>query len=252
MSRDSFPQEVIQQVKWYVYRLLDPRNGETFYVGKGQGNRIFNHVKGAIGSGSGEVSDPKIARIKDIQAAGLEVSHVIHRHGLASSSVAEQVEAALIDAYPGLTNKQAGKGSRDYGCRHAEEIIAEFEAEEFDVGEPLMVITINNQYYNRDSVYDAVRCAWKVSFQQAQKHELVLASLRGLIVGAFRPDQPWLAATPANFPGLVGSWDQGRWGFNGKDAEEEVRNYYVGKRVPERYRKKGAQNPVKYCNPSDK
>jgi hypothetical protein len=37
---DSFPPEVIDRLKWYVYRLVDPRNGETFYVGKGKGNRV--------------------------------------------------------------------------------------------------------------------------------------------------------------------------------------------------------------------
>ena len=34
---DSFPPEVVQALGHYVYRLIDPRNGETFYVGKGQG-----------------------------------------------------------------------------------------------------------------------------------------------------------------------------------------------------------------------
>jgi hypothetical protein len=28
---------------WYVYELIDPRNGEVFYVGKGKGNRIDDH-----------------------------------------------------------------------------------------------------------------------------------------------------------------------------------------------------------------
>nr|WP_309574671.1 hypothetical protein [Moraxella osloensis] len=41
----SFPQEVIEEIGYYVYRLLDPRNGETFYVGKGKGNRVFDHAK---------------------------------------------------------------------------------------------------------------------------------------------------------------------------------------------------------------
>ena len=40
-TRDSFPAGVAEQLKWYVYRLIDPRNGETFYVGKGQKNRVL-------------------------------------------------------------------------------------------------------------------------------------------------------------------------------------------------------------------
>jgi hypothetical protein len=44
VRRTSFPREVAQKLKTYVYRLIDPRNGETFYVGKGQGNRVFAHI----------------------------------------------------------------------------------------------------------------------------------------------------------------------------------------------------------------
>ena len=48
MGVDGFPQEVVEALRHYVYRLIDPRNGETFYVGKGQGQRVFDHVSGAI------------------------------------------------------------------------------------------------------------------------------------------------------------------------------------------------------------
>ena len=37
---NEFPTEVISELKYYVYRLIDPRNGETFYVGKGKGNEL--------------------------------------------------------------------------------------------------------------------------------------------------------------------------------------------------------------------
>lgn len=43
---ELFPPEVVEKLKSYVYRLIDPRNGETFYVGKGKGNRVFSHVEG--------------------------------------------------------------------------------------------------------------------------------------------------------------------------------------------------------------
>ena len=80
MPTDSFPQEVIEQLKHYVYRLIDPRNGETFYVGKGQGNRVFGHAAGEFTDERGEedATDLKLLRIKEIKAAGLDVSHVVH------------------------------------------------------------------------------------------------------------------------------------------------------------------------------
>ena len=43
----DFPEEVARRVGNYVYRLIDPRNGETFYVGKGRRNRVFQHVQAA-------------------------------------------------------------------------------------------------------------------------------------------------------------------------------------------------------------
>ena len=40
----KFSKEVIEKINHYVYRLVDPRNGHTFYVGEGCGNRIFAHA----------------------------------------------------------------------------------------------------------------------------------------------------------------------------------------------------------------
>ncbi len=40
---NAFPEEVQRALKYYVYRLIDLRNGETFYIGKGKGNRVCNY-----------------------------------------------------------------------------------------------------------------------------------------------------------------------------------------------------------------
>ena len=82
--RTRFPVGVAEKLKYYVYRLIDPRNGETFYVGKGLGNRIFQHAKGELKLRSREngLLDYKLHRIRDIRSAGLEVGYVIHRHGI--------------------------------------------------------------------------------------------------------------------------------------------------------------------------
>jgi hypothetical protein len=39
---------VLRRLENYVYRLIDPRNGETFYVGVGRGKRVLDHVRGTL------------------------------------------------------------------------------------------------------------------------------------------------------------------------------------------------------------
>jgi hypothetical protein len=57
----KFPAGVAERLKWYVYRLIDPRNGETFYVGKGRGDRVFQHANRALAASHDEdASDLKL------------------------------------------------------------------------------------------------------------------------------------------------------------------------------------------------
>ncbi len=247
MTVDHFPEEVATELKWYVYRLTDPRNGETFYVGKGKGNRIFDHVKGMKDDYDDYAEyQKKQQRINDIQSAGLEVGYIIHRHGMTSESTAYEVEAALIDAYPGLVNKVAGHGSRDYGTRHVSEIIAEHGAEPFKVEEKLILISIGRMWRER-GVYEAVRGRWKIHKDRIRSYKLVLAHVRGLVRGAYIPRQ-WFPGTREHFP-LESEDAPDRIGFVGDPAGPEVWKKYVGKRVPGKYRKKGAANPIRYCDP---
>ena len=71
----------------------------------------------------------------------------------------------------------------------------------------------------------------------------MFAHIQGLIVGAFVAHE-WLEATQQNFPGREAV--PGRWGFVGEEASPPVQALYVGKRVPDEFRKRGAANPIKY------
>jgi hypothetical protein len=239
----SWPPGVAEQLGWYVYRLIDPRNGETFYVGKGKGNRVFAHILANI---EGDEEDIKLKRIHEIHLAGFEVAHVIHRHGLADEKTAFEVEAALIDAYPGLTNIVGGSGSSEFGVMHAQEIVAKYCAPEAVFKHKALLICVNRQALER-SLYEAVRYAWRVNLKKVGQAEVVLPTLQGVIKGAFVVEK-WLPATAANFPERWAEGDnsEGRFGSVGQMAPEEIRKQYVGKRVPADYRKRGAAYPVKY------
>jgi len=237
---DSFPADVIQKLKVYVYRLIDPRNGETFYVGKGKGNRVFSHVRAEHGL-EGDELDNKMKRIHEIRLADFEVAHVIHRHGM-DEATAFEVESALMDAYPGLTNIAGGVGGNEYGAMHAKEIIRRYAAEPAMFRHKALLISVNRSAAET-SLYDATRYAWKISRSKAKEADVILATLQGLIVGVFVADD-WLEATSANFPGRDDV--PGRLGFVGREAPAEIKRLYIGKRVPDEYRKRGAANPIKY------
>ena len=238
-----FSKEVCDQLKFYVYRLIDPRNGETFYVGKGKENRLFAHVQGVLDADEEDALNEKIQRIREILVGGFEVGHVIHRHGL-DEDTAFEVEAALIDAYPEATNLMSGKGSDERGLMHSKQIIEKYEAKEAIFAHKAVVININRTVTERSNVYEAVRYAWKIDPKKASKAEIVLAVQQGLIIGVFVARQ-WLSATTDNFPGTVDD-RAGRWGFVGSEAPAEISKEYLRHRLPDSMRKRSAANPIKY------
>lgn len=234
----EFSQEVIEQLKFYVYRLIDPRNGETFYVGKGTGNRVFQHISGVEDE---DASSEKIARIREIRLAGLRVGHIIHRHGL-DERTAFEVEGALIDAYPGITNIVEGHGNSEFGVMHSEEIIQKYSAEEATFRHKVVMINVHKTAV-ADNLYEATRFAWRLNPKKVSRAELVLSVRNSIIIGVFTASE-WLPATSENFP--LRDPRPGRYGFIGTEAPLTTQELYLRKKIPSKYRKRGAANPIKY------
>ena len=44
----SFKQSVKEALKYYVYALVDPRDKRIFYVGKGIGDRVYQHAEASL------------------------------------------------------------------------------------------------------------------------------------------------------------------------------------------------------------
>jgi uncharacterized protein len=236
-----FTTEVAEQLKFYVYRLIDPRNGETFYVGKGTGNRVFAHIRDELDAAE-DIDNQKLRRIREIRRDDFEVAHVIHRHGL-DEPTAFEVEAALIDAYPEAINIAGGRASDDRGVMHSKQIIERYQAQPAVFRHKAVIITINRSAEER-GIYEAVRYAWKLDPAKAAQVEIVLAVIQGLIVGVFVADR-WIAATMQNFPDKP-EYRPGRWAFEGKPAPDDVAKLYLRHRLPEHMRKRGAANPIRY------
>ena len=239
-----FPKEVEEQLGFYVYRLVDPRNGETFYVGKGKGNRVFEHALGKIDKDADDILGEKLKRIHEIIEAGFDVQHIIHRHGM-DEDTAFAVEAALIDAYPGITNIAGGRYSDDFGVAHSQQIIERYSAEEADLtAHKLLEITLNRKA--EDNLLNSVRFCWRMNKTKAESVDYVLAAINGMIVDVFVADE-WMDATPENFPEFsLEEPIEGRIGFKGRLADKEIRDFYRRKRLPEK--KRGQANPFRYWN----
>lgn len=102
-KQENFAQAVASGMKaFYVYELIDPRDGYVFYIGKGKGCRIRQHARNAR---AGRVDNvEKYRRITAIHSAGMQVIEKIvswHETGGQALS-AERVAIAAVRA--GLTN----------------------------------------------------------------------------------------------------------------------------------------------------
>jgi len=224
---NSFSEKARNELKFYVYRLVDPRNGKTFYVGKGTKNRVFDHEKGDLDDAE---EDSKNETIKNILNDGLEVIKIMHCWGL-KEEVALEVEAALINAYHGLTN-QAYPSDEPINAKQVEKL---FNVEYAEIKHKMLIIKIRHETINeRGSVYEAVRKSWRINLEKAEQAEYILAVCNGLIVGVYKPEK-WEEFKTGIYT---------RYGFEGKEAPKEIQKLYKDKLIPERFRKKGAAFPI--------
>lgn len=231
----KFSDETIEQLGYYVYRLIDPRNGQTFYVGKGKGNRVFEHIKCALKENASK-ENLKYKIIKEIKAAGLDVLHVIHRHGLTEKE-AFLVESAVMDCYDGLSNIQGGYDF-DRGVANAITLEERYSAKPYDEPADInyMIIKITSKVLDeRGGIYEATRSAWHINPRNAKKYPYVLSSLYGLVKEVYEVDE-WKRSEDRD----------GRWEFDGHPAPKEISDIFVGKRIPDYYKTKGNQNPIAY------
>ena len=254
----KFKPGVAEKLKHYVYRLVDPRDGSTFYVGKGTGDRVFNHVNGMSNH---EEESEKHERIVAIRLAGLQPIHLIHRHSMEDEATAHAVEAAIMDSYPGLTNVVVGHGTRDFGLADAEQLNRRYAVEEVPVegspakqasvaehreatrevplDAPVVTIKITQAVLDErgSDVYETVRRRWVMSAGRRamlnSTPHYVLAILKQQCIavyavgrGGWKPD-----------PKLVDG--RRRYYFTGEEADKEAQARYVGKRYSD-----GAQFPV--------
>lgn len=245
----DFSPRTEEALKYYVYLLVDPRDGKIFYVGKGKGDRVFAHVRCAL---IGESESDKLNTIRDINKAGKEVRYYIARHGLEEAE-AFLVESVLIDlltfrdfsSVANITNIQAGHHQFDRGIKTAEELEALYnggELEEHGIVDRVLTININGtynrNYKGKESIYEATRKSWRLSPRRAEKVQYVLSEYRGVVRAIFVPEK-WEHEKD----------NDKRWLFEGYEITEqnnpEIYHRYINKHLS---KTKGTQNPIHYYN----
>lgn len=190
-TAESFSSFVQEQIGWYVYVLRDPRDGRVFYVGKGTGNRVFQHAQDA--ATLHDSAKPKLGRIRAIHAAGLQVVTELVRHHIPTEKTAYLVEASVIDAMRAagleLANEVKGHHSAVYGWASTAVAASVYEAPPLpEVHEALVMFKIPKLWtpaITEAELYEATR-GWWVLGPKARRAKYALAVNKGVTRGVWR------------------------------------------------------------------
>lgn len=248
MDNHSFPFAIHADLGHYVYIYVDISQDEEriFYVGKGQGNRCFAHLKS-------EVESDKSAQIGKLRTSGkLRIDLLAFK---LDPKTALKVEAAAIDLLQkqNLTNKQSGHQSATLGRIPVDDLIARLVSKPLEAfQDDCLLIRINQRYrvgMSPMELYEATRGVWRAG-RNREKVQFALAVYQGVVQEVYAV-RAWLPAGSTLYGTRSIARDSAdeRWEFVGDIAPAEVRKRYRYTCV-DGYLPNGAQNPLAYFGPS--
>lgn len=254
-EKEEFPDNVIEKLGYYVYALIDPREESygVFYIGKGKGNRVFDHVKEARKYVSTDAKGKKAEQqrevaykdkykiIKEIEASNHHVEYYLLRHGITCEEMAYQIESTLIDTFTHLdlfakidkednksilSNIVSGHDQAQRGIKTIDEIKDYYNAKDVDLlpymrrKKNFVAIKLSENYDAKtkdETIYERVHFCWKVNENRIQKIHYVLAISNGIIRGIY--------------PCHNNAWKKVQEGQ--KIVEQDEGRYYFDKQEPE-------------------
>lgn len=102
-----------------------------------------------------------------------------------------------------------------------------------EIPEKCIIIKVKQEVIDEKGLYDAVRIAWKISGENACKADYIIAVNNSIVKEVYKNIE----------------WEQietGRWQFTAWVADDDIREKYIYKRIPQKYRVKGMANPCLY------
>ncbi len=263
---DKFSEKCLLSLgNYYVYGLIDPRSEKIFYIGKGTGNRVFEHERESRDNPNSEKL--KLKTIEDIKLAGLEVEKIIINSNLTEAE-AFAAEAALINAfnYVGdsrLTNIVAGHHSAEaLSVEEYEKIYGADELREEDIKHKILVIKINKLYQrgmDKTTLYDTVRGVWRASIQKAETVDYVFGVYNSLIVAVYKPTHWYVCKEakdklPSHSIALTEKTKNRIFfvdeGYERNEPMDLAEKFYYGKCITNIKLNQSAQNPITYLEPA--
>ncbi len=244
---------MIPRLGVYVYALVDPTDGRPFYIGKGRGNRVFQHVWSAMGAkpmdssenvgaaDSAAVTSNKNARIHQIFEAGFGVQHWIIRHAITAEDSADKVafgaEQCLLDfaglAQIDLANLAGGHVRTEHGMLTAEELTLRYCAEPVPALPPqCALIKVNaaaEPSATSEQIYKWSREAWIVGDAARAIHGLPILVFADDIVRAVHRADSWVQVEE---DGAKNKRVVRKWRYLGK-PDPKLEATYVGKSLRE-------------------
>lgn len=250
---EYFSQLTQEALGYYVYLLISPLDNKIFYIGKGKGNRVFEHAKA---TSLDWLESDKLDIIRTIINGGQSVKYYILRHGMTENE-AYLVESAFIDFLTfkdfsfvaNITNIVSGHNQWDKGLKTVEEIELLYNCQPLDVENKyhkLLCININGTYHSSADIYEITRKSWVLNPNQANQADYVVAEYKGIIRAIFKVDENgWQRVESKENAEYFKGKSKVRYYFEGKEIfDEEVCKMYLHKKLP--IKKHGQANPIWY------
>lgn len=204
MSKNSSPtgftELTREKINHYVYCLVDPRDNRIFYIGMGQGNRMFDHAKAALANPRKSDKLDLIREIINDKKHGA-VKYYVLRHGIPTKTQAAEIESVLIDLLtsplsenpPKMTVEMKGWDTLERGMKSIDELEAQYSAHQFElqVGDFPVFLNIHKTFSSEENfdIYKAVRSSWNISKTNRDRITHVLAVYHNIVRGVYRPEK---------------------------------------------------------------